>query len=81
VSGEDYFLITVSDGEVRVIQGTEATTLATLDKDEESGEITERLFEPNSPRDRDPMYWGGRSLIIRGSIVTVKPVSVKYELG
>lgn len=78
----EYFLITVSDGEVRVYNDSRPEAiLRHLDKDEDTGELLSEPFGPYDGFDSDPECWGDeRVLIIKGEIVVPKSVSIDYEL-
>jgi hypothetical protein len=76
-----FFLITQSDGDVRIHRLTEEQVIARLATDEDTGELTHRPYRWDEQFDADPDYWEpGRHLIIRGSVVTPQPVNIRYEL-
>lgn len=76
-----YFLITSSDGEVCIREGSADEILGYLETDEDTGEFVDSAYEPGQSFPSDPMYWrDNHVMIIRGEIVTPRPVSVKYEL-
>lgn len=71
-----------SDGDVRIRRGTQEDIVAMLDTDEDTGELLSDVFDEDDDFTGDPCYWGdSRVLIIRGDVVTPKPVTVQYELG
>lgn len=75
-----FYLITASDSDVRVRMLSEAGILVHLDAGED-GTLTSRPYEWDEGWDPDPAYWqADRCLIIRGEVVTAKPVTVRYEL-
>lgn len=77
----EYFLITASDGDVRIRRLTENGVIQLLDVDEETGELVGQPYRDTDSFSPDPNGWeSGRCLIIRGTIVTPQPVSVRYEL-
>lgn len=78
---EQFFLITNSDGDTHVRRLTETEVIGFLSADNETGELTDRPYRRDEVFDADPDYWGGdRYLIIKGTVVTPQPVSVRYEL-
>lgn len=77
---ENYFMITCTNGDVRIRQLTEATAVGALETDEED-KLIDLPYRWDEKFDPDPMYWGdNRCLIIRGAVVIPHPVAVKYEL-
>lgn len=80
-SGTEYFLITHSDGDVRIHRLNHDETIAHLSVDEETGELTHRPWRPGEKFDSDPNYWpAGKHLIIRGEVVAPTPALIRYEL-
>lgn len=76
-----YFLVTSSNGEIRIHEGSSEEILSYLETDEDSGEFVDSAFGSGEQFPADPMYWGdNRVMIIKGEVVTPRPVSVKYEL-
>jgi hypothetical protein len=78
---DTYFLISVSDGDIRIHSGDSEDIIGYLDTDEDTGELTTSAFHAHERFEGNPMYWDdNRVLIIKGEVVTPKPVSVDYEL-
>lgn len=78
---DTYFLITASDGDVRIYEGDREEIIGQLDFDEETGEMISMPFVGRA-HSADPLHWPAhRVLIIKGAVVTPRPVSVKYELS
>lgn len=78
---EQFFLITHGDGDIRVHRLTEVEIIQCLAVDEESGVLTYRSYRWDEKFDTDPNYWeAGRHLIIKGTVVTPQPTSIRYEL-
>ena len=77
-----YFVITVEDGQVRIDSVTsDAAVLELLDFDEETGKLLSEPFATSESIDLDPGYWKkNQVLIVKGEVVTPKPVAVRYEL-
>lgn len=77
----NHFLITHGDGDVRVRRLSETEVISMLDVDEDTGELLHLPYSWEDEFDADPNYWeAGRYLIIRGTVVTPRPASIKYEL-
>ena len=70
---ELYYVIHNGEGDTIVSVYTKEQLLKELD--EEEGGFYEGIFD-KLPDDGDTNYWGGRSLIIKGSIVSPKPEQV-----
>ena len=70
---ETYFVISNSDGDTRVRQLTKSELLSELEDGLEYSSVI---------KDHDPNYWGYESIIIKGEIITPRPVEkiVTYEL-
>lgn len=77
---ENHFVITCTNGDVRIRRLTEAAAVGVLELDDED-KLIDVPFRWDEKFDPDPMYWDDfRCLIIRGTVVTPHPVAVKYEL-
>ena len=81
-----YYILTVSeDGDIRVYEKSHDDAIAMLGIDE-NGEPRRMPYVAGEPWVSDPNLWLGsgrimRCLIIKGEIVALRPVAVKYELA
>ena len=72
-------MITNSDGDTRVSQHSAEEIQSLLNEEDAPGWLTNAMTEITDP---DTNYWGGKVLIIKGEIVTPKPIEhiVSWEL-
>lgn len=75
---DKYFVIHNGEGDTTVTEFTKEKLIKALE-DNNWGEGIEAL---TTIKERDTNYWGGRILIIKGNIVTPKPVEtvVRYDI-
>ena len=78
-----FYIYCNEDGETRVREMEPEEILSELidDNDREDPDVEMNQFWTTAPEDSDPCYWKGKRLIIKGEIVTPRPVSVRYELA
>jgi len=79
-----YFVIANCDGETTVNQMSERTLLQRINPEENGGGeyYGNSGFLEKIPENSDTNYWGDNILIIKGDIISPKPVKVvkKYTL-
>lgn len=75
---DKYFVIRNSDGDTTVTEFTKEKLIKALEENY-WGEGIQAL---NTIKEQDTNYWGERILIIKGNIVTPKPVEtvVRYDI-
>jgi hypothetical protein len=73
---EIYYVITNCDGDTCVSTYTKEKLLEAINNNEIGCGYG---FLSEMPKHRDTNYWGGKALIIKGSVVVPKPIKVVEE--
>jgi len=78
---ETYFVISNSDGDTTIGEYTKSELLKLLEA-KDFGNVFPFTRFPQFPENPDPNYWGDNILIIKGKVVSPKPVETvtKYEI-
>ena len=81
---EKYYIIEISeDGDISVTENSaeDIKKLINTDKEAWDAEIVSDTCNDEMPASGDPNYWGDkRILIIKGKIVTPKPITKQYKI-
>lgn len=75
---EIYFVINNFEGDTTIYQYSREALLKAI----EDGEFSEYGFFEEMPNKSDTNYWGGKTLIIKGEVVSPQPKQVitQYEI-